>query len=266
MVLSTRIHSPLDRRTFLGITAAGVGGLALPRRGAAPGPPAGFPRQDADLVRRVVQVAHFDLDAVRQLVSERPALAGASWDWGFGDWETPLGAASHTGGRAIADLLLGHGARPDLFTFAMLGDVEAVRTMIAARPGVQRIPGPHGLSLLHHARAGGAEADGVVAYLLELGDADPRPVNRPLSADERRAYGGAYRIVGAGTAFRIIEREESLAFQHAEDAPRALLHQGGGEFHPVGAPAVRFSFRSDTGEVTIRDGGDLVTAVRTGTG
>jgi hypothetical protein len=34
-------------------------------------------------------------------------LARAAWDWGFGDWETALGAASHMGSRPI---------RPDQFT------------------------------------------------------------------------------------------------------------------------------------------------------
>ena len=35
-----------------------------------------------------------------------PALARASWDWGYGDWETPIDAASHVGNRAIAEFLI----------------------------------------------------------------------------------------------------------------------------------------------------------------
>jgi hypothetical protein len=56
-----------------------------------------FPRNDPARVQSVVGASHGNLDLVRALVSEQPALAKASWDWGFGDWETPLGAASHTG-------------------------------------------------------------------------------------------------------------------------------------------------------------------------
>ena len=45
-------------------------------------------------------------------VDARPSLAKAAWDWGFEDWEDPLGAASHVGNHEIAEYLIGHGARP----------------------------------------------------------------------------------------------------------------------------------------------------------
>ena len=61
-----------------------------------------FPRQDPNAVQDIVRFAHFNLDKVKELVSARPALAKASWDWGFGDWESALGAASHVGRRDIA--------------------------------------------------------------------------------------------------------------------------------------------------------------------
>ncbi len=64
-----------------------------------------FPSQPPELVREVVTVAHFDLKRVKELVEARPSLAIAGWDWGFGDWETPLGAASHMGARPVFDLL-----------------------------------------------------------------------------------------------------------------------------------------------------------------
>lgn len=135
---------------------------------------------------------------MRRLVSERPALATAAWDWGFGDWETALGAASHTGRRDIAELLMSHGARPTVFTLAMLGDVDAVRAIVRGRPGTQRITGPHGLSLLHHARAGG-EAAAVVAFLETLGDADPRPLDLRFAL-ARSAGGSAVATIRDGRA------------------------------------------------------------------
>ncbi len=115
---------------------------------------------DAALVREIVAVAHGDLDRVRELLER---------DWGGGDWETPLGAASHMGRRDIAEYLLEHSARLDLFAAAMLGKLDVVRAALAAFPSASGVAGPHGISLLAHAKAGGAEAAAVAAYLERLG-------------------------------------------------------------------------------------------------
>lgn len=56
-------------------------------------PWAGFPRQNAELAREVVAASHGNEARVRELVDEHPALARATWDWGFGDFESALGAA-----------------------------------------------------------------------------------------------------------------------------------------------------------------------------
>ncbi|HEY2310390.1 MAG TPA: hypothetical protein VGH46_04655, partial [Gaiellaceae bacterium] len=66
---------------------------------------------DQDLVRDFVANAHGDLDAVREALDAHPTLVNACWDWGGGDWETGLGAASHVGRRDIAESLLARGAR-----------------------------------------------------------------------------------------------------------------------------------------------------------
>src|SRR5262245_33966332 len=60
-----------------------------------PAPWPGFPRQEAKLVAEVVGASHTNEARVRELVNAHPALVNAWWDWGFGDWESPLGAASH---------------------------------------------------------------------------------------------------------------------------------------------------------------------------
>lgn len=259
------------RRMFLAAGAGSMAGLVLTGRSAAASirrgrTPPGFPHQDPDLVQKVVRFSHFDLDAVRQLVSARPALAKASWDWGFGDWESALGAASHTGQRGIADFLLAHGARPSIFTFAMLGRLDAVRAMIDTQPGVQSIPGPHGITLLQHARNGGDEAAAVVAYLEELGDADPRAANEPLAAAQMQAYLGIYMLdVVTGASFEIVDLRGQVSFAYGDESPRGLMHQGDHEFHPVGAPAVRFRFDVREGHahtVTITDGETMIAATR----
>ena len=78
--------------------------------------PASFPQHDPAVVREVVQVSHGNLERVKELVGARPALARVSWDWGFGDWETPIDAASHVGHRPIAEFLMTNGARPTIST------------------------------------------------------------------------------------------------------------------------------------------------------
>src|SRR4029079_10122965 len=143
----------LDRRTFLAMTPA----LSLiPQGGASPAVPAvpeiasTFPAHEPDAVREVVSVSHGNFARVKELVSGRPALARVSWDWGFGDWETPIDAASHVGNRAIAEFLIASGARPTIYTAAMMGQLTIVKQWIDAVPGVQRHPGPHGITLLAH--------------------------------------------------------------------------------------------------------------------
>jgi hypothetical protein len=122
---------------------------------------------DAALVREVVAVAHGDLARVQALLEQEPRLVNASWDWGGGDWETPLGAAAHMGRRDIAEYLLEHGARLDLFAAAMLGKLEVVRSAIEAFPAALHTPGPHGIPLLAHAKVGGPDAGAALAYLEE---------------------------------------------------------------------------------------------------
>jgi hypothetical protein len=134
-----------------------------------------FPTQPPELAREMVTVSHFDLKRVQVLVEARPSLARACWDWGFGDWETSLGAASHMGNRAIAEYLISKGAHPSLFSAAMLGHLEVVKAFVAAQAGIQRIRGPHSISLLAHARMGGEAAHSTFDFLQSLGDADAEP-------------------------------------------------------------------------------------------
>src|SRR5262245_50538950 len=93
-------------------------------------------RLDAADVEATVTSAHGDLGAVRELVDAQPALANACWDWGGGDWESALGAAAHTGSRDVAEYLIGHGARVDVFAAASLGEMAVVRAMLDAFPAL----------------------------------------------------------------------------------------------------------------------------------
>src|ERR1700674_1596653 len=119
----------------------------------------------SEQVHAMVSNAHGDLEFVRARLAENPTLANAAWDWGDGDWESALGAAGHMGRRDIAELLLAHGARLDLFVAAMLGELEIVEAMLAAHPEMRDAKGPHGISLLRHAEAGGDQAQAIVDLL-----------------------------------------------------------------------------------------------------
>ena len=64
-----------------------------------------YPAIPLEVAAEVVGSAHFKLERLKELVEPRPELAKAVWDWGFGDWESALGAASHVGRKDIVDYL-----------------------------------------------------------------------------------------------------------------------------------------------------------------
>ena len=244
----------ITRRSF--VTASPVAGVstlfaihALQADGGAE-PTAsvydGFPSQDRALVRETVTVSHGNFGRVRELVEASPALAKANWDWGYGDWESALGAASHMGNRDIAEFLIEHGARPNIFSAAMLGQLDVVKSFVASSPGVQRTHGPHGITLLSHAKHGGEPAAEVAAYLDSLGDADIGQRNEPMTASERETYVGVYAF-GSGALDRLEVSEHSRTQmlrikRSGQPFGRAMLYLGSHEFHPTGAPSVRIMF------------------------
>jgi len=214
---------------------------------------AAFPTQDPGLAREMVLVSHGNVARVKELVSRQPSLARAAYDWGFGDWETALGAASHVGNREIAEFLIANGARPSIFSAAMLGHVDVVKAFVAAAPGVQRIHGPHGITLLAHAKAGGEAAKPVLVYLDRLGDADQKLVSLPLADEEMALLVGTY-VYGTGPTERIVVDAEKgmLGFTRDGAMKRPLYNRGDRAFSPMGAPAVRIRFTvADSGAVTL---------------
>lgn len=123
------------------------------------------PALESELVHEFVGNAHGDLDRVKELLVQEPALINATWDWGGGDFETALGAASHMGRKDIAEFLLEHGARLDIFAAAMLGKLDVVKAALEAYPDAINAPGPHGIPLIKHAEIGGANAKSVFEFL-----------------------------------------------------------------------------------------------------
>ena len=123
----------------------------------------------ADLVREFVSKSHGDFARVKELLEQEPALLNAAWDWGNGDFETGIGAAGHMGRVDIAEYFLSKGARMDIFVATMLGKLEIVKSTLQEFPGLKSSKGPHGLTLLHHAKQGKDNAKLVLDYLLEVG-------------------------------------------------------------------------------------------------
>jgi hypothetical protein len=243
------------RRSFLRSTPLWfVPGIASARSQTSPTPGATFPTQEAEVIREVVGVSHGNITRLKELVDRRPALSRAAWDWGFGDWESALGAASHVGNREIAVYLLERGARPTIFSAAMLGQLAVVRAFIEAQPGLQRTKGPHGITLLAHATAGGAAATPVVEYLKTVGDADRRLENQPLSATDRDRLVGQYTF-GPQPSDRldvaVAPNGVNLNVVRPGGTPRGLIHRGNLEFSPVGADDVRLRFTASDSDVTL---------------
>ena len=207
-----------------------------------------YPSIDDEIVLEMVSVSHFNIERVKELVINRPELSRATWDWAFGDWETALGAASHTGRRDIAEFLMSKGARPDIFTFAMIGNYTAVEAMIKGTPGIESIAGPHGINLLQHAKAGlrseglsktqKNESDKLIGYLEKLGTANPTTVNLEMTPGEKEKYVGDYMYGDAPNAGLTVKLSKNKTLKLGR-----LNHAGGILYNK--APNV-FTYRGTT--------------------
>src|SRR6266513_4741362 len=131
-----------------------------------------FPEHDPQIdrarVKRFVIAGHFNLEAVKEMLAADPTLINGTIDWGNGDFETALGGASHMGRRDIAEFLLEHNARMDVFAATMLGQIDIVKAAVAAFPNIVHVPGPHKIPLIAHAQKGGAQAAAVLEFLQPL--------------------------------------------------------------------------------------------------
>ncbi len=257
----------LSRRSLLSLAPFAVFAPSQTPPAKAEPVSAVFPSHAPELAREMVAVSHNNVARVRELLAGRPALANASWDWGYGDWESALGAASHIGNREIALLLLEAGARPSIFSAAMLGQLDVVKAFVTASAGIQKTRGPHGINLMLHAKAGGASAAEVVKYLESVGGADVRYTNEPLAEGDAAAIVGSYTFgTDATERLTVAMGKQGPEIQRQGAAfPRTLFHQGARVFHPAGAPAVRLRFASGerAATLTIEDGPLIVTASRT---
>ena len=160
--------------TLLGRGAFAQPGVSSPAPTTSPDPknvpdfPEHDPQIDRARVKRFVIAGHFNLEAVKEMFGADPTLINGAIDWGNGDFETALGGASHMGRRDIAEFLLEHNARMDIFAATMLGKLDIVKAAVAAFPNIIHVPGPHKIPLITHAQKGGPGAVAVLEFLRPL--------------------------------------------------------------------------------------------------
>ncbi|MBC7890551.1 MAG: ankyrin repeat domain-containing protein [Ferruginibacter sp.] len=124
---------------------------------------------DSELIKQFVGVAHKDPAKVKLLLEENADLLNCVNNLGGWDWEDAIGAAGHVGIPELATFLLDKGARPTICVAAMLGKIAVVKAYITAYPQMKDAVGPHKISLVRHAKAGGENAKEVLEYLTAIG-------------------------------------------------------------------------------------------------
>jgi hypothetical protein len=151
-----------------------------------------------------------------------------------------------------------------------------VQKIMEHQPGIQRVAGPHSISLRAHPRMGGKQSEAILQYLYSLRDADsPRPIE--LTDEERTSIYGTYRF-GAGTSQLVEVIDNVRPYQNSPmytyppqlnwtrqgTTGRPLFHVGNKVFYPAGAPSVEIRFEQHTGVeiMTVRDGETVLTASR----
>jgi hypothetical protein len=122
-----------------------------------------------DLVKEFVVAGHGNFDKTQSMIKDHPNLVYSKFDWGNGDFEAAIEGAGHVGNREIAEFLINAGSRVTLFVLTMLGKTELVKPVLEAYPKLIFAYGPHGFTLLHHAKVGGKAGEELYTYLQEKG-------------------------------------------------------------------------------------------------
>ena len=159
----------MNRKTFIKNSLSGfvLGGIAPAFAMARPTTPEEPEQLDMKLVKDFVVAGHKDLGLVKEMLNDYPNLIYCRYDWGNGDFEEAIEGAGHLGNKEIANYLITSGARVNLFVLTMLGKSDLVIPTLEAYPELVFANGPHGFTLLHHAKIGGS--DDMYDYLVDKG-------------------------------------------------------------------------------------------------
>ena len=116
------------------------------------------PQLTPEIIREFVIASHFNLEKVRTMLADQPALLTVQHQWGEGDFEDGLGAASHVGNRPIAEFFLAQGVPLSVCAAAMLGRTSDVAAFIQADAAQANAHGAHNIPILFHAAMSGDTA------------------------------------------------------------------------------------------------------------
>ena len=126
-----------------------------------------------ELVKEFVVAGHGgkdgDLDKVKSMLQDYPNMIFTKYDWGNGDYEAAIEGAGHMGNKEIAEYLIAGGSRVTLFVLAMLGKTALVKPVLEQYPPLIFAKGPHGFTMLHHAKVAGKNGEELYAWLEEKG-------------------------------------------------------------------------------------------------
>ncbi|HTX90377.1 MAG TPA: ankyrin repeat domain-containing protein [Anaerolineales bacterium] len=181
-------------------------------------------------IRDFVIAGHFDLEKVKSMLEEQPALLNAAHPWSESDRETALMAAAQTGNRPIAEYLLEKGAPLDICTAVMLNRHAAVMGFLDQDPGLINARGAHGLPLL--AFAGFSGNIELTSLLLSLGakDGSEFALHNAISRGDADLVRWLLENTHPDLEWKNYEQKTALAVaeeQH-KDAIAELLRERGG--------------------------------------
>lgn len=145
----------MNRKEFIRNGAFAGGSLFLLSGFASKGNSTLFSPEEID---EFVGAAHSDLKETKRIIEAKPLILNCTSQIAKGDFETAIGGASHMGRKDITDLLVSLGPRMDIFNFTFLGFTDFVKELILKYPHLLHSYGPHGFTLLHHAKVGGHTA------------------------------------------------------------------------------------------------------------
>jgi len=159
----------MNRKTFFKIGATAFSGLVVFPLSTSGNVKLEKNLIDSKKIEEFVKAGHNDLEKVKDMLLEDPNLIYARHDWGGGDFEEAIEGAGHVGNKQIANYLIEQGARPNLFVLTMLGKKNIVLPALKEFPELIFAKGPHGFSLLHHAKIGGEKSKVIFDFLVSRG-------------------------------------------------------------------------------------------------
>ena len=154
----------MNRKKFLKNSGFAAGSLLIPFSYNKEIAPRLFQAEEID---EFVGAAHSSLEQTKKIIEAKPLILNCASQIAKGDFETAIGGASHMGRKDIADLLVSHGARMDIFNYTFLGFTDFVKDLLKKHPHLLNSYGPHGFTLLHHAKVG--EHTDFANWLMEEG-------------------------------------------------------------------------------------------------